>query len=277
MTSDPEAANAAQLEEWFASRTQQQIEEICKTYQVPEATLKPYQAKASRAHEKQGKLADAQVKPRVRLLLLGSNFGPSRKKRQAWDDQMCRAADIHLACEAMDLRAMQAIAQPFVALSAQPGAPAIVYNSNIVTVQSSGWQQWQGSSRGGYGIAVHWATFTLARGPAWTGAIGVACVHMHNESAKKRDIALGLLRQLSAELQTRQIDIVYGDWNQGVFPRNHPDSPVEAVFTAPQWRVTANGRPFFGVDYATMTAPPGVCFLIRTYHQQVESQLSWSL
>ena len=91
-------------------------------------------------------------------------------------------------------------------------------------------------------------------------------MHMHNESAKKRDTALGLLRQLSEELQTRQIDIVYGDWNQGVFPRNHPDSPVEAVFTAPQWRVTANGRPFFGVDYGTMTAPPGVCtcFLIRT-------------
>ena len=143
-TSDPEAANAAQLEEWFASRTREQLEEMCKTYQVPEATLKPYQARASRAHEKPGKLSDAQVKPRVRLLLLGSNFGPSRKKRQAWDDQMCRAADIHLACEAMDLRAMQAIAQPFEALSAQPGAPAIVYNTAIVKVQSSGWQQWQG-------------------------------------------------------------------------------------------------------------------------------------
>ena len=94
-SSDEEAASAAQLEEWFASRTQQQIEEICKTYQVPEATVKPYQASASRAHEKKGQLSDAQIKPRVRLLLLGSNFGSSRSKRQPWDDQMCRAADIH--------------------------------------------------------------------------------------------------------------------------------------------------------------------------------------
>ena len=78
-TSDPEAANAAQLEEWFASRTQEQLEEMCKTYQVPEATLKPYQARASRAHEKPGKLSD-QVKPRVRLLLLGSNFGQPQEE-----------------------------------------------------------------------------------------------------------------------------------------------------------------------------------------------------
>ena len=133
------------------------------------------------------------------------------------------------------------------ALTAQSGAPAIVFNSNILIRQTSGWQQWQGHSRGRCGFAVHWATFTVARSPSWIGPVGVACVHMHNESAKKRDVALGLLRQLSTELQLRQIDIVYGDWNQGVFPRGHPESPVEAVFTAPQWQVTSNGRPFLTV------------------------------
>ena len=91
----------------------------------------------------------------MRLLLLGSNFGNSRKKRQPWDDQICRAADIHMACEAMDLRAMQGVKPPYVALTAQSGAPAIVFNSDILTRQTAGRQQWQGHS--GYGIAMRWA------------------------------------------------------------------------------------------------------------------------
>ena len=53
-TSDPEAANAAQLEEWFASRTREQLEEMCKTYQVPEADAEAVSSESEQSAREAG-------------------------------------------------------------------------------------------------------------------------------------------------------------------------------------------------------------------------------
>ena len=207
-----------------------------KDREVPRCKLKKYALRDERQpHERRlEKIGEHHQAEKVRLFIVGSNWGGHRK-RQTWCAQTMRAADMQLMVEASQVT-LNGLGEAWSHTTVQPdGAPAVVWQHKNIELLDEKYWHWEG------GPAVWRMACTSVRVRLRTVAssndeLSISVIHVNNEFAKKGLIAVNrLLEELRQRLWDFQTDVAYGDFNQAVFKHGREQAPADATFTEPEW------------------------------------------
>ena len=207
-----------------------------KDREVPRCKLRKYALRDERQPDDRRleKIGEQHKAEKVRLFIVGSNWGGHRK-RQTGCAQTMRAADMQLMVEASQVT-LNGLGEAWSHTTAQPdGGPAVVWQHKNIELLDEKYWHWEG------GPAVWRMACTSVRVRLRTVAssndeLSISVIHVNNEFAKKGLIAVNrLLEELRQRLWDFQTDVAYGDFNQAVFKHGREQAPAVATFTEPEW------------------------------------------